>query len=63
MHIATEKCFEAPAKVGTRPGAQAVALGRNPVIVQRGKEQGGYFQPSRSRSEVICATWCRPCHA
>ena len=63
MHIPAKKCFQAPANVRTRPRAQAIALGRDPVVAQRGEDQCGYFQPSRSRSAVMCATWWRPCQA
>jgi hypothetical protein len=61
--VPARKCFQAPAKVRTRPRSQPVALGRDPVVAQSRENQDGYFQPSRSRRHVMCATWWRPCQA
>src|SRR5271169_5421945 len=63
MHITAEKSFEAPANVRTGPGTQPVTLRRDPVVAKRREHHAGQFQPSRWRSEVMWATWWRPCQA
>src|ERR1700687_1607971 len=63
VHVSAKECFEAPAKIWAGPRAQSVTLGGRPVVAESGEHQSGYFQPWRSRSEVMCATWWRLCQA
>jgi len=56
VHVSTEKCLQPPANVRAGPRTQPVALGSRPVVTQSREHQRGYFQPSRARSAVMCAT-------
>src|ERR1700681_1535653 len=63
VHVSAEKCFKSPSNIRAGPRTQSVAFRGIPVVAQSSEQQAGYFQPSRARSEVICATWWRPCQA
>src|ERR1700675_1214697 len=56
LHVSAKKSFEAPANIWAAPRTQPVTLGSRPVVAESGEHRSTYFQPSRARSEVMCAT-------
>lgn len=52
LRVAAEKRLHPPADVGTPPGLEAVALGRDPVVAQRGEQTNYREAATRIRSSV-----------